>query len=354
MAERPAGKKDKPAVLELFFWLVYLAVTLVFAAALLLHDSGAAVRKTPLRPFMQLHDQLQLAFGSDAVGNVYITEERMLRKTRSYDAEAVIAAAEAVNAYAAESDAPVYMLPVPTSLGIYADTLPEHAPVINERNILRSFTDLLSDQVIRLEAESWLSAESDHYIYYRTDPCWTTYGAFCVYRAAIRRLGFSPLGYDQFTVEHFSSDYFGRLAQEAQYFDIMPDLVDIYRCKTEAPLRSVTALRQDGAEQLYVYYREQRASDTGDAAAVFAAASEPVLRIETRNQSSRDLLLITDDFGSSFLPFLLLHYRTVTAVNISCIGDADWRSLTRGSYSQVLILSACPFENLNKALEMNA
>lgn len=328
---------------ELRSVVILASVTLLFAVCVW---RGDAAHSPVPGSLLRLHDRLLLAVGGDSVGDVYITKERLLQRTVSYDADAVHAAADAVNAYAAESEIPVYMLPVPTSLGIYADTLPEHAPVVNERNILRSFNEALSDQVIRLEAESWLSAERDQYIYYRTDPCWTTYGAFSVYRAAIRRLGFTPVGYDQFTVDHFSSDYFGRLAQQAQYFDCTPDLVDIYRSKTEEPLRSVTAIRPEGTEQLYVYYREQRASDTGNPADVFAAANEPVLRIETRNQSSRDLLFITDDFGSSFLPFLLLHYHTVTAVNLSSIGDADWRALTKGSYSQVLILSACPFPAL--------
>lgn len=328
--------------------LLLFAVTLLFLLGGLF---GGAVQNPVLSPLLRMRDRLHLYVGGDAIGSVYITEERMLKRTVSVEEDAVSAAAAAVNAYTAQSDIPVYMLPVPTSLGIYADTLPEHAPVINERNLLRSFQEQLSDQVIRLEAESWLSTERDQYIYYRTDPCWTSYGAFCVYRAAIRRLGFTPLGYDQFTVAHFSSNYFGSLAQSAQYFDLTPDLVDIYRCKTEEPLKSVRAIRPTGTEQLYDYYREQLAIDTGDAAAVFAAANEPVLRIETENQSSRDLLLIADEFGSSFIPFLLLHYHTVTAVNFRCIGDADWRELTKGSYSQVLILAACPFSDLAKTLQ---
>ena len=71
---------------------------------------------------------------------------------------------------------------------------------------------------------------------------------------------------------------------------------------------------------------------------VFFAAAEPLLRIETPHQNSKDLLLLTDRFGAAMIPFLLQHYHIVDAVNMELAAGTDWKSLTNGTYSQILIL----------------
>ena len=75
-----------------------------------------------------------------------------------------------------------------------------------------------------------------------------------------------------------------------------------------------------------------------DPARVFFSAAEPFLRIETTHQNSKDLLLLTDRFGAAMIPFLLQHYHIIDSVNLELAGDTDWRSMTHGTYSQILIL----------------
>ena len=288
------------------------------------------------RGLLHAHDRVWLALGSDELGNVYITKERLLRHIQPPEESVLQKSANAVNRFAENAGAPLYLLAVPTSAGIYSDDLADAAPIANEHQILRRFGEMLSDQVSRIEAYSWLSAEREQYIYYRTDPCWTGYGAYCSYRSAIRRLGFPSIGYDQFSVMHCRSDYYGRLAQDVHYYEVQPDLVDMYTLRDQPQNETVTALRAEGAVSLPSYYLTEYADTEPEK--IFAAAHEPVLRIETDNQSSKDLLLLSDAFGYSMIPFLMQHYRTITAVNLPECGETDWRRLTAGSYSQILIL----------------
>ncbi len=312
--------------------------TVLFAACALLGGSGNL--EYPLwQPLLRVHDHLVLAFGNNRIGSVYAADDRLLPCLSEPDDSAVQAAAIAVNAYAETANTSVYLLAVPTSAGVYGDMLPEALPLVNEHQILRHFADALSDQVKWIEAASWLSPEREQYIYYRTDSCWTAYGAFCVYRSAIRKLGFSAVGYDQFRVKHFCSDYYGALAQRSHFYDVTPDTVDLYTIYEEQlPDAVVTALHPDGKTVLPSYFR----TDLPDAAEhperVYALESEPVLRIDTQNGGSSDLLLLTDHYGSSMIPFLMQHYRSVTAVNLTLAADMDWRALTAGNYSQILIL----------------
>lgn len=315
------------------------SVTAVFAVCALISTSGAEAAEHPVwQPLLRAHDRLTLMFGSDRLGNVYVTGDRLLSHLPEPDEDTVPAAAQTVNAYAATAGASVFVLAVPTSAGIYGDMLSDAAPLTNEHQILRDFSDALQDPVRWIEAASWLSGEREQYIYYRTDTLWTGYGAFCVYRSAIRKLGFSAYGFDRFNVTHFSNAYYGTLAHRSHYYDCLPDTVDLYDSIDRTAAENVTALRQTGNAPLPGYFLTDLPEAQEDPEKVFALASEPVIRIETGNQSSKDLLLLTDRCGYSMIPFLMQHYRNITAVNLPACTETDWRALTAGSYAQILIL----------------
>ena len=342
MADRKESKVQRFQTLYAAFLLA--GVTAFLAAGSLFGGSGQEAAENPVwRPLLHTRDHAVLQLGRDSVRNVYVTDERLLPYSVGYDESVIAASAQAVSDYAEAVGVPVYLLAVPTSAGIYGDLLPEAAPLVNEHAELDTLARQLSSSVVRIEAESWLSTEREQYIYYRTDPCWTSYGAFCVYRTAIRRLGANPLGYDHFIISHFSDDYYGRLVQESGYREVKPDLIDLFYSDSELPPKSVTALRPDGTEQLSSYYRQSLAKESGDPALVFATNSEAVLHIETENQNNRELLLITDRFGGNMTPFLLRHYHTVTAVNLELAQaqKTDWQALVHNgstAYTQILVL----------------
>lgn len=320
--------------------VVLFAVTAVLAVGSLIGGAGTDASDNPFwKPLLRAHDRISLAIGGDTIGNVYITSDgRMLRKAAPPAADAVSEAAAAVNRFAAESDVSVYLLAVPTSAGIYSDSLARTAPAVSEHTVLQELSEKLSEQVVRIEAESWLSAEKEQYIYYRTDPCWTSYGAYCAYRSAIRRLGFAAVGYDKFSVQHFCDDYLGSLVRESHYSEAVPDMIDLYSVAGEPEDVTVTVRRSDGREQFDSYFRTDADDLQDDPTRVFFAAAEPFLRIETAHQNSKDLLLLTDRFGAAMIPFLLQHYHIIDSVNLELAGDTDWRSMTHGTYSQILIL----------------
>lgn len=337
MAEHPAKKSRNYS--GMLSALILGTATAVFAVCALISGNGAEAAEHPVwQPLLRAHDRLSLMLGNDRLGAVYVTEERLLPHLAEPEPEAVAAAAEAVNLYAASAGTSVYVLAVPTSAGIYGDMLPDAAPLTNEHQILRDFSDALQEPVLWIEAASWLSGERDHYIYYRTDPHWTGYGAFCVYRSAIRKLGFNAYGYDHFNVTNYAADYYGDLAHSSHYYDILPDTVDLYESTDSTGSEQVTALHAEGNIPLSGYFRTELPEAKQSPEMVFAIETEPVLRIDTENQSSKDLLLLTDRYGSSMIPFLMQHYKTITAVNLPACSGTDWRKLTAGSYSQILIL----------------
>lgn len=320
--------------------VILFAVTAFLAVGSLIGGAGTDASDNPFwKPLLRAHDRISLAVGGDTIGDVYITKDgRMLRKAAPPAAEAVSGAADAVNRFAAESDVSVYLLAVPTSAGIYGESLAGTASSVSEHTVLHDLSAQLSEQVVWIEAESWLAAEKEQYIYYRTDPCWTGYGAYCAYRSAIRRLGFAAVGYDKYSVQHFRDDYLGSLVRESHYSETVPDVIDLYTVTGEPEDVTVTVRRSDGREQFDSYFRTDADDLQDDPTKVFFAAAEPFLRIETSHQNSKDLLLLTDRFGAAMIPFLLQHYHIIDSVNLELAGDTDWRSMTHGTYSQILIL----------------
>ena len=110
--------------------VILFAVTAFFAVGSLISGAGADASDSPFwKPFLRAHDRITLAIGGDTIGDVYITGERMLRRAPQPPAEAVTAAADAVNRFAADTDVPVYLLAAPTSAGIYGNTLASSAPI---------------------------------------------------------------------------------------------------------------------------------------------------------------------------------------------------------------------------------
>ena len=337
MAEHKAGRKLHVSE-TVSAWILGTATAVFSVCALVSGNSAEAAEHPVWQPLLRVHDRISLMLGNDRIGSVYVTDERLLPHLDEPEMDTVYQAANAVNQYAASQGASVYMMAVPTSAGIYGDVLSDYVPLTNEYQILRTFSDTLQEPVLWIETASWLSGEREHYIYYRTDSLWTSYGAFCAYRSAIRKLGFNAYGYDHFMVTHFDSRYYGELAQRSHYFDLLPDTVDLYESSEQGQPAKVTALRADGNAELSGYFLTELPEAKEHPEKVFALETKPVLRIETGNQSSKDLLLLTDRCGCSMIPFLMQHYRMITAVDLPACSEIDWRTLTAGSYSQILIL----------------
>ena len=300
------------------------------------------------RPILRFRDRTAIALGSDTIGNVYLTKERMLRKTEQYDESRLSEAVEAINAFADTAGQTVYLLAAPTAAGIYADTLPEQAPQADERAMLQRVASALGSNVSWIETYSRLSSVRDEAIFFRTDSRWTAYGAYCAYKSAARKLGYTAVGFDQIEVTHFCSDYCGNLAQELQYGSgvFASDLIDLYSVQNAPEVIRIAAVTAEGETELGSYFDPARAEQTGDPYDVYALAAEPVLRAETNRMAGKSILMISDSGGASFLPLLFAHYRSVTAVNLEKSAGTGWRDLVMGAdadYQQILILCSADF-----------
>ncbi len=290
----------------------------------------------------EYYNALRLRTGSDTIGEIYVAQGRMLRHHKAYDANAAADVVSQVNAFADAQNAPVYWVAVPTAAGIYAETLPSNAPQANEQALLLSVEEKLHDSITVIDVYSWLYAMRDAYIYYRTDSHWTSYGAFSAYKTVMRKLGFSPVGYDRFRIRHLTSSYQGDFAAETGYRRLAGDVVDLYECEGGAECTSITVYHADGSTaQTDSLYDTSLCADAErlaqEAYAVFPMADAPMMQLTTDLNNGRQLLLLTDDYGAAMLPFLTQHYEGITVINTQ-LTDAAALERVNNDFTQIVIL----------------
>lgn len=189
--------------------------------------------------WLSLKAAIESKIGESIVNDVFIGENMLLDVSeRNYSSLENTAAV--VNKYADKYDGTVYFVAAPSSAGVYGDMLPEHLNVNTEKENIDKLYSMFDANVRKIDSYNILKMLNDNYIYYRNDSKWTSYGAYCVYRTVIQKLGFLPVAYDKYTIEHVSSEFRGNLYNKSQYAEIKADMIDVYNYNEGAEIISCT------------------------------------------------------------------------------------------------------------------
>ncbi|MFQ9094341.1 MAG: DHHW family protein [Ruminococcus sp.] len=201
------------------------------------------------------------ATGGNRIGDVYFTEERLLECPKQLDAVALSDTADAINQFYTTYQIPTAVIAVPPAGEFYADDLLDEMSYPSQRTAIDSFYQEISSPVRKIDVYHVLFTATNDYIYYRTDAKWSSYGAYCVYRNAIQRMGFAPISYDQYTVTHVAS-FRGNLYDACLYSKVTPDILDVYQNENGSQITEMTAYPADGKPQ-----KRQLCDTANDAAA---------------------------------------------------------------------------------------
>lgn len=280
----------------------------------------------------------EVIIGKEEINGVYITNDMLIQKLGEPDYEKVDKAMEAINNFADDNNkANVYVMFTPSAGGIYSEEFPTNAPVVNQKAFIDYMYKKLDNKVTTIDVYNSLNAVRDEYIYYRNDHHWTSYGAFCAYKTAIQRLGFSEVSYNKYHIEHASNDFKGTLYSKTLYDKIAPDSIDLYNYENGAKVTSVEV--NDGMEvKEYesIYFREYL--EEKDKYLVYLGQNQPLITIKTDVKNDKKLLVIKDSYANSFIPFLTQHYSEITVLDLRFIRTSYNNIVNMDDYNQVLIL----------------
>ena len=267
---------------------------------------------------------------------VYIDKSRLL-ETMITERGDMSPAAEAVNSFAKSYGGAVYFAAIPTSSGIYSELLPLYLMSVTEKQLIDGFYGALSGDIRKIDAYNILKMLSDNYIYYRTDPRWTSYGAYAVYRTVIQKLGFQPSKFDKYTIEHLTDSFRGSLFRRSQYMLCKPDIIDIYQYSGGAEVTQCLSISSDGTGESLPFYNME-ALESADMYGVYPGAEVPFLRIETSVNNERRLLVIKDQLANCLLPFLTQHYSRIDVIAPELLEGAVTEYIDPSDYEQTLMI----------------
>lgn len=274
------------------------------------------------------------AAGGTKVGNVYLTSDRLLECPETLDSEALSETASLLNDFYSNWQIPTAVIAVPSAGELYADDLLEGLSFPSQLSAIDAFYGEIRSPICKIDVYHVLFTTTSDYIYNRTDPRWTGYGAYCVYRTAIQKMGFSPVSYDQYSVTHTES-FRGSLYEACLYESVTPDILETYQCKSGSTVTKFTAYPADGdPEQRKLYETAQNA----DPDTYYLGEPCEKMVIETNVDNDKKLLLLKDSYGDSMVPFLTQHYSEICVLDLRYLEHSAEELADIASYSQVLLL----------------
>ena len=229
------------------------------------------------------------------------------------------------------------MAAVPTATGVYGNLLPEHLRSDTEKAQISRFCDHISTGVRRIDTYTLLKTLSDQNIYYNTDSRWTCYGAYCVYRTVIQKLGFIPISYGRYSISHVTDEYLGDLYRRAMCKRCRSDILDVYTISDGAEITECTGMDNQGIvteKQLF----DREAAKGQEKYQLYLGEPLPLIRISTTVSNERKLLVIGDSFADCFIPFLTQHYSEIVYFRPKYASRQLTSFLDPDDYEQTLLL----------------
>ena len=293
----------------------------------------------------QIKSKTDLIIGEKMIQDIYITEERLMKKPSSFEA----GGAEQINEFYDKYPLPCYLVIVPSASEIYEETLPAHGLYTSQEKWIKAVYADTGTGIRCIDTCHILNSLEDSYIYYRTDSHWTSCGAYYVYQSAIQKMGFTPVSYQKYVISHLRTDFRGDLYQKTLYDKVKPDVLDCYTYEKGSQILNITAYYQDGTFENRETLYDHSALESENMYQFYLGKPCEKLIIKTDLDNDKKLLLYKDDYADCMIPFLLQHYEEICVVNLEQTGEQFQNVANPEEYTQMMFL--CSAENWKKIFD---
>lgn len=299
--------------------------------------SELTANRLPARSRMIAAESRIKAAMNESIVNGVCVDSKMLLDAEISVRGSVSENVRIINEFCGEYKGAVYFAAIPTSSGVYENYLPEYLRKKPESSQISVLYDELGENIREIDAYNILKMLNENYIYYRSDTRWTSYGAYCVYRTVIQKLGFSPVDYDKYTIDHVTDDFRGNLYARTFYSRAKPDIIDIYRYPEGAKIIGCTGYGNDMKSFSGKLY-DKTFLDSGDMYDMYLGEKRPLVKIKTTVNNERRILVIKDSFADCFIPFLTQHYSEIDIADPAYMEGSIRDFVDPGDFEQILFL----------------
>lgn len=224
-------------------------------------------------------------------------------------------------------------MPVPTPGYYKADVLPAGAALFSQDRILDALEEAFSAcHFVDLRVP--FAEGGGASLYYKTDHHWTTEGALLAYNVWRTSLGEPPFRRPLRT-ESFKG-FRGTLYSKVLEWGAPADTLTLYRTPGDDGLSvSFPGTGKETVRSGCYFFDALREKDRYR---VFFGGNYPLIRISGGADNGRCLLVVKDSYANCFLPFAVMDYETVLAVDPRFYLGAPDSLLEEESVTDVLVL----------------
>lgn len=249
-----------------------------------------------------------------------------------------------VNKLGANVDVPVYFALIPDKSFVWADRLPNNAPLVDDGSVIKDAAGLVSGDVTFIDLSGALSGDD---VFYRTDHHWSTFGAYQGYVALMTAMnGSAAMGnYDGLgTATLVSDSFYGTTYSSAGAGWVDPD--EIY---TIVPEGMLNVTRYPEGRPIPGSLYDLSKLEVKDKYSMFLGGNQPLCIIENENSNGGKLLVIRDSYCDSLAPFLGLDYSEVHLWDLRYNRTSLKQYILQNGIDQVLVI----YSNSNFASDGN-
>ena len=227
---------------------------------------------------------------------------------------------------------------VPTSGLVLEDKLPKNARLFDQSAYIEQVQNAMQDYNF-VDVREELCAQSDAYIYYRTDHHWTTEGAYIAYEKWCETTGMTAASKESLEQNVVAEDFRGSLYSKILNMDSAYDSIWIYTPAGES-MDAVNACKVtvDEKESGVIYDVTKLAEK--DKYAFFFGGNYGQVHIEgsPQQETGRNLLVVKDSFANSFVPLILNQYDNIYMVDLRYYNGDMESYLSEHGITDVLVL----------------
>ncbi|MBR3867442.1 MAG: hypothetical protein IKM54_06590 [Butyricicoccus sp.] len=288
----------------------------------------------PLRDeLMSLKATCERLWGRKENNGVYLGDDRLLEQVEEIDQAQLSTNLGALNRLKLSTDAPIWLMPVPTAAWLHADELPAGAPTADQDDLMGQLRGGSLNGVVDLR--SVFEAHRDEGLFYRTDHHWTSRGAYYGAAAFLERLGREVPALGEPTV--LSEDFNGTLFSSSGYRHITPDVMESYIAGAGVTVETW----RNGSPETIGLIDESYLTEK-DKYSAYLGGNTPLSIVRTGVADGGKLLIVRDSYADCFVPFLTESYSEIHLYDARYYKQPLSQYIAENAIDEVLVLYSLP------------
>ena len=261
--------------------------------------------------FTAVNSYYMLFSGRNGVSGIYKGKDGYLINTPiEDDRDNYTINSNVIADFAKNTGLPSTIMIIPSTGFIMEDKLPKNHEEYKDGEMIDDIRSILESDIRWVDVKAQFQADkSSGQLYYKTDHHYTTYGAFCAYRAFCGEHGFEPK--TDYNVESYDGFYGTAYSKSALWYE-SGETLEVWRYPNNI------SVEIDDKVYPSMWFDEHLSEL--DKYPVFLNGNQPFERIVNPDSDGGRLLLVKDSFAHAMVPFLINHY--------SCIDMVDLRYYT--------------------------